>query len=103
NTGTRSAPPIDADVRAERARTRGNRVCRRPPSIARREIVSSRTLPSQTIPSLAPATSRDGYRRHLPGVMHRHGLSATAWITGIRLVATNRLTDFRLRLALAVL
>jgi hypothetical protein len=69
-----------------------------PPSAARREIVSSRALAP-----LGPAASRDGYRRHLPGVLHRHGFSGVTRITGTRLAARNRLADFRLRGELAVL
>jgi hypothetical protein len=71
-------------------------------AIARREIVSPRTLAVSAL-SLDTAASTDALQRHLPGVLHRHGWSSTSRITRAELAARNRLADFRLRCALAAL
>ena len=90
--------PVIAPLRGTRRHrsAAGSRICLR--------AAVGRTAGNRLVsyPS-APAPSRDALQRHPPGVMHRQGSLATARITGTRLAARNRLADFRLRLALAVL
>jgi hypothetical protein len=71
-------------------------------AIARREIVSPRTLAVSAL-SLDTAASTDALGRRLPGVLHRHGWSSTSRITRAELAAKHRFADFRLRCTLAAL